>query len=147
MDIPHFRIQGCMGIRRDWPSPHVGNRWFQRLVCSTLYCLVRRNLTNTIHSSAMSFLLSSGGVDQVQEWESLTASQRSTIKSQYNAAGIALVASAFGSTEKRMFNFHGCIVLTSLKQSFTATSSGESASSLGTSMGQWVLDNGVDGAF
>lgn len=49
----------------------------------------------------MSFLLSSGGADQVKEWESLTASQRSTIKSQYNAAGIALVAAAFGATETR----------------------------------------------
>ncbi|EIM84114.1 chitinase, partial [Stereum hirsutum FP-91666 SS1] len=75
---------------------------------------------------AMGFLLSTGGADQVQEWESLSASQRSTIKSQYNAAGIALVASAFGATDK-------------------PTSAGESATSLGASMGQWVLDNGVDG--
>lgn len=52
----------------------------------------------------MSFLLSSGGADQVKEWELLTAAQRNTIKSQYNAAGIALVASAFGSTEQRMLS-------------------------------------------
>lgn len=49
----------------------------------------------------MSFLLSSGGVDQAEEWETLTAAQRNAIKSQYNAAGIALVVSAFGSTEQR----------------------------------------------
>lgn len=53
----------------------------------------------------MGFLLSSGGADQVKEWESLSASQRSTIKSQYNSAGIALVASAFGATDKRRFRF------------------------------------------
>ena len=56
--------------------------------------------------SAMSFLLASGSADQVTEWMTLTAAQRSTIRSQYNAAGIALVASAFGSTEQRELNVH-----------------------------------------
>lgn len=51
--------------------------------------------------SAMSFLLASGSADQITEWQTLTADQRSTIRSQYNAAGIALVASAFGGTEQR----------------------------------------------
>ncbi|EIM90755.1 glycoside hydrolase [Stereum hirsutum FP-91666 SS1] len=75
---------------------------------------------------AMSFLLASGSADQVTEWQTLTADQRSTIRSQYNAAGIALVASAFGGTEQ-------------------PTSSGYSATTLATTMGQWVLDYDVDG--
>lgn len=36
---------------------------------------------------------------QAQEWTTLTAAQRSTIKSQYAAAGIKLIVSAFGSTD------------------------------------------------
>lgn len=60
---------------------------------------------NHLDSSAMSFLLASGSADQVTEWQTLTADQRSTIRSQYNAAGIALVASAFGGTEQRKCSF------------------------------------------
>jgi len=48
---------------------------------------------------ALSFLLLSGPADQAAEWASLSSSQRSTIKSQYNAAGISLIVSAFGSTD------------------------------------------------
>lgn len=40
-----------------------------------------------------------GAWDKAQEWASLSASQRSSIKSQYAAAGIKLIVSAFGSTD------------------------------------------------
>ncbi|GLB41933.1 putative glycosyl hydrolase 18 family protein [Lyophyllum shimeji] len=48
---------------------------------------------------ALSFLLLEGAWDQAQTWTSLTDAQRSTIKSQYAAAGIKLIVSAFGSTD------------------------------------------------
>lgn len=48
---------------------------------------------------ALSFLLTSGAADQAQSWAELTADQRSTIKSQYAAADVKLVVSAFGSTD------------------------------------------------
>lgn len=51
----------------------------------------------------MSFLLSSGAADQATEWASLTADQRTTIKTSYAAAGISLVVSAFGGTEQRQY--------------------------------------------
>lgn len=54
-------------------------------------------------TSAMSFLLSSGAADQATEWASLTADQRTTIKTSYAAAGISLVVSAFGGTEQRQY--------------------------------------------
>lgn len=51
-------------------------------------------------SSALSFWLASGAVDQAQDWsEYYTAAQRSALKASYNAAGISLIVSAFGSTE------------------------------------------------
>lgn len=40
-----------------------------------------------------------GPADQVTEWTSLSAATRSSIKSQYSAAGISLMVSAFGSTD------------------------------------------------
>lgn len=49
----------------------------------------------------MAFLLTGGPADQAEEWTLLTADERSTIKSQYNAAGISLVVSAFGTTDYR----------------------------------------------
>jgi GH18 family chitinase len=41
-----------------------------------------------------------GPFDNALLWTQLSASQRSKIKSQYNAAGIKLAVSAFGSTDK-----------------------------------------------
>lgn len=38
-------------------------------------------------------------IDQAQEWVSLTAAQRTTLKDQYAAAGVKLMISAFGSTD------------------------------------------------
>ena len=48
---------------------------------------------------ALSFLLIEGAWDKAEEWASLTAAQRSSIKSQYAAAGIKLIVSVFGSTD------------------------------------------------
>ncbi|KAJ6591531.1 glycoside hydrolase family 18 protein [Mycena vulgaris] len=49
---------------------------------------------------ALSFLLTKGAADKAQEWASLTSDQRTTVKAQYKDAGIALIVSAFGSTDK-----------------------------------------------
>lgn len=51
-----------------------------------------------IHSG-LSFLISSGPADQVQCWQGLDASTRQSLLDKYHAAGIKIVASAFGSTE------------------------------------------------
>ncbi|KAF9475015.1 glycoside hydrolase [Pholiota conissans] len=48
---------------------------------------------------ALSFLLLEGAWDKAEEWTTLTSAQRSSIKSQYAAAGIKLVVSVFGSTD------------------------------------------------
>ncbi|TCD71831.1 hypothetical protein EIP91_003174 [Steccherinum ochraceum] len=47
----------------------------------------------------LSFLLLEGAWDKAEEWTQLSASQRSSLKSQYAAAGIKLMVSAFGSTD------------------------------------------------
>ena len=49
--------------------------------------------------SALSFLLTDGAFDQAAEWASLSSSQRTSIKQQYNDAGIKLIVSLFGSTD------------------------------------------------
>ncbi|KAF5374494.1 hypothetical protein D9615_009116 [Tricholomella constricta] len=53
---------------------------------------------------ALSFLLIKGDYDKATEWTQLSAEQRSSIKSQYAAAGIKLIVSAFGSTDKPTTN-------------------------------------------
>ncbi|KAK0501320.1 glycoside hydrolase [Armillaria luteobubalina] len=53
---------------------------------------------------ALSFLLVSGPFDKAEEWTQLTAAQRSTIKAQYVTAGIKLIVSVFGSTDKPTSN-------------------------------------------
>ncbi|KAI0343059.1 glycoside hydrolase [Trametopsis cervina] len=47
----------------------------------------------------LSFLLTEGAWDKAQEWTTLSASQRATVKQQYANAGIKLLVSAFGSTD------------------------------------------------
>ncbi|KAH9840270.1 glycoside hydrolase superfamily [Rhodofomes roseus] len=74
----------------------------------------------------MSFLLASGSVDQAQEWETLDATTRSTIKAAYKAAGVSLLVSAFGSTE-------------------TPTSSGTDPTTAANTMAAWVKQYDVDG--
>ncbi|CCM01822.1 uncharacterized protein FIBRA_03890 [Fibroporia radiculosa] len=75
---------------------------------------------------ALSFLLASGSVDQAQEWEELDASTRASIKSQYNAAGVKLIVSAFGSTE-------------------APTSSGDDPVNTANTMAAWVKQYDLDG--
>ena len=56
----------------------------------------------------------------------MSASQRSTIKSQYNAAGISLIVSLFGSTD-------------------APTSSGADPVATANTMAAWVKQFGLDG--
>ena len=83
------------------------------------------NMTANVFS-ALAFLLASGAVDQAQNWQELTASQRTTYVQEYNAAGISLVVSGFGSTE-------------------TPTSSGVDAVTTANTMAAWVIQYGVNG--
>ncbi|KAG1856974.1 glycoside hydrolase family 18 protein [Suillus subalutaceus] len=75
---------------------------------------------------ALSFLEQYGAADQAQEWEELTASQRSSILSEYEAAGISLIVSLFGSTE-------------------TPTSSGYDPIDTANTMAAWVIEYGLQG--
>ncbi|KAG2037104.1 glycoside hydrolase superfamily [Suillus americanus] len=77
---------------------------------------------------ALSFLEEYGAADQAQEWEALTASQRSSILSEYQAAGISLIVSLFGSTE-------------------TPTSSGYDPINTANTMAAWVIEYGLQGDF
>ncbi|TFK66172.1 glycoside hydrolase family 18 protein [Pluteus cervinus] len=74
----------------------------------------------------MAFLLLAGAWDKAFEWSSLTASQRSTIKSQYAAAGIKLVVSVFGSTD-------------------IPTTTGSDPVQLANSLAAWVKQYSLDG--
>lgn len=75
---------------------------------------------------ALSFLLASGSADQATEWESITADQRASYISQYHAAGISLIVSAFGSTE-------------------TPASSGYDPTDTANTMAAWVKEYDLDG--
>ncbi|KAI0657979.1 glycoside hydrolase [Cubamyces menziesii] len=75
---------------------------------------------------ALSFLLTSGPADKALEWTQLSASDRSTVKSQYSSAGISLIVSAFGSTD-------------------APTSSGANPTSTANTMAAWVKEFDLDG--
>ncbi|KAH7886592.1 glycoside hydrolase family 18 protein [Phlebopus sp. FC_14] len=75
---------------------------------------------------ALSFLLSYGAADQALVWQELTASQRTSILNEYNAAGISLVVALFGSTE-------------------TPTSSGYDPINTANTMAAWVIEYGLQG--
>ncbi|EPQ56341.1 glycoside hydrolase [Gloeophyllum trabeum ATCC 11539] len=75
---------------------------------------------------ALSFLLIEGAWDKAQEWTTLSASDRSTILSQYHAAGISLIVSVFGSTD-------------------VPTSSGADPVSTADTIAAWVKQYGLDG--
>lgn len=79
-----------------------------------------------ILSSALSFLLTEGAFDQAEEWVEIGASTRSSIKAQYEAAGIKLIVSLFGSTD-------------------APTSSGADPVATANTMAAWVLQYGLDG--
>ncbi|KAJ7180661.1 glycoside hydrolase family 18 protein [Mycena filopes] len=74
----------------------------------------------------LSFLLVEGAWDKAAEWTELSAADRATIKAQYNAAGIKLMVSAFGSTDQ-------------------PTTSGLNPVTLATTMANWVIQWGLDG--
>ncbi|KAJ7890477.1 glycoside hydrolase [Mycena olivaceomarginata] len=75
---------------------------------------------------ALSFLLVEGAWDRAFEWTSLSATDRATIKAQYAAAGIKLIVSAFGSSD-------------------VPTSSGVDPVAMANTMGNWVIQYGLDG--
>ncbi|KAJ3558300.1 hypothetical protein NP233_g11533 [Leucocoprinus birnbaumii] len=75
---------------------------------------------------ALSFLLLEGAYDQAEEWTTLTAAQRSDIKSQYSAAGISLIVSLFGSTD-------------------APTSTGADPIAAANTMAAWVKQYDLDG--
>jgi len=75
---------------------------------------------------ALSFLEAYGAADQAQEWAALTASQRSSILSEFEAAGISFIVSLFGSTE-------------------TPTSSGYNPIDTANTMAAWVIQYGLQG--
>jgi chitinase len=114
---------------------------------SGIQCLVRTvsasaTFTHVRLNSAISFLLLEGAWDKVvcvvssspdgsrigqaEEWTQLTAAQRSSLKASYNAAGIKLVVSAFGSTD-------------------APTSSGADPVATANTMAAWVIQYGLDG--
>lgn len=76
--------------------------------------------------SALSFLLLEGAWDKAEEWTTLSASQRSTVKQQYANAGIKLVVSVFGSTD-------------------VPTSTGADPINTANTMAAWVKQYDLDG--
>lgn len=77
-------------------------------------------------SSALSFLLTEGAFDQAEEWVEIGASARSSIKAQYEAAGIKLIVSLFGSTD-------------------APTSTGADPVGTANTMAAWVKEYDLDG--
>ncbi|TFK53391.1 glycoside hydrolase [Heliocybe sulcata] len=75
---------------------------------------------------ALSFLLLEGAWDKAEEWTTLTAAERSTVLSQYHAAGISLVVSVFGSTD-------------------VPTSSGANPVTTADTIAAWVKEYDLDG--
>ncbi|KAF8510805.1 glycoside hydrolase [Hysterangium stoloniferum] len=75
---------------------------------------------------ALAFILTSGVYDKAQEWVSLSAEERNSIKSQYAAAGIKLIVSAFGATD-------------------APTTNGADAIATANEMAQFVRDYDLDG--
>ncbi|KAH9074755.1 glycoside hydrolase [Lactarius deliciosus] len=74
----------------------------------------------------ISFLLTSGAADQALEWQTISASDRSAIKSQYAAAGIKLLVSVFGATE-------------------APTTAGSDPTAVANTMAAWVKKYDLDG--
>ncbi|KAK0445760.1 glycoside hydrolase [Armillaria borealis] len=74
----------------------------------------------------LSFLLTEGAWDKAYEWTTLTADERTAIKSDYAAAGIKLLVSVFGSTD-------------------VPTTSGANPNATAATMAAWVIEYGLDG--
>ncbi|KAG9316110.1 glycoside hydrolase family 18 protein [Chiua virens] len=81
---------------------------------------------NGFNVFAISFLLTSGAADEALAWQELTASERTTILDEYNAAGIYLVVSLFGSED-------------------TPTTSGDDPITTANSMAAWALEYSLQG--
>ncbi|VDB91374.1 unnamed protein product [Peniophora sp. CBMAI 1063] len=84
------------------------------------------SLLDGFNTYILSFWLTSGPADQAVEWASLTADQRSSIKSSYAAAGIKMMVSAFGATD-------------------APTTNGADAVATADSLAAWVVEYGLDG--
>lgn len=77
--------------------------------------------------SALSFWMSAeGAVDMALGWQDLTASERTTYLQEYNAAGISLIVSAFGSSD-------------------TPTTSGTNPVTVANNLASWILEYGLQG--
>ncbi|KAH9920847.1 chitinase [Epithele typhae] len=74
----------------------------------------------------LAFLLSDGPHDQAAAWAATDPATRAALKAQYNAAGVALVVSAFGATE-------------------LPTSAGADPAALAAQMAQFVKQTDLDG--
>lgn len=74
----------------------------------------------------LSFLLTSGAADQALGWQTLSACDRSTIKSQYAASGTKLLVSVFGATD-------------------APTTAGSDPTTLANTMAAWVKEYDLDG--
>ncbi|KAJ7504340.1 glycoside hydrolase family 18 protein [Mycena galericulata] len=74
----------------------------------------------------LGFLLLEGAWDKVEEWTTLNSTQRLAVKSQYAAAGIKLLVSAFGSTD-------------------VPTSTNANPISTATTMANFVIEYNLDG--
>lgn len=70
--------------------------------------------------------MTSGAADMALGWQYLTASQRTSYLQEYNAAGISLIVSAFGSTD-------------------APTSSGANAVTVANNLASWVVQYGLQG--
>ncbi|KAI0731324.1 glycoside hydrolase family 18 protein [Earliella scabrosa] len=74
----------------------------------------------------LSFLLISGARDKALEWTQLSSADRARIKSEYEAAGISLMVSAFGATD-------------------APTTNGANPTETANTMAAWVKQYGLDG--
>ncbi|KAH0835491.1 hypothetical protein J3R83DRAFT_9158 [Lanmaoa asiatica] len=75
---------------------------------------------------ALAFWVTSGAADMALGWQELTDSERTSYLQEYNAAGISLIVSAFGSTD-------------------APTSSGTNAATVASNLASWVLEYGLQG--
>ena len=74
----------------------------------------------------LSFLLISGARDKALEWTQLSSADRARIKSEYEAAGVSLMVSAFGATD-------------------APTTNGANPTETANTMAAWVKQYGLDG--
>lgn len=70
--------------------------------------------------------MTSGAADMALGWQELTDSERTSYLQEYNAAGISLIVSAFGSTD-------------------APTSSGADPATVANNLASWVLEYGLQG--